>query len=69
MFTGSPPYKGEPMSLLFQHIEGKAPRLHERDETISEEISDVVAKLMAVDVNERYQTMQEVCDSVRQLIS
>ncbi len=69
MFTGSPPYKGEPMSLLFQHIEGKAPRLHQVDETISEEISDAVAKMMAVDVNERYQSMEEVCDSVRQLIS
>ncbi len=69
MFTGSPPYKGEPMSLLFQHIEGKAPRLHEVDQSISEEVSDLVAKLMAVDVNVRYQTMDEVCDSIKQLLT
>ena len=31
--------------------------------------ASVVAKLMAVDVEDRYQTMQEVCDSVRQLIA
>ncbi|MDJ0833484.1 MAG: protein kinase [Gammaproteobacteria bacterium] len=69
MFTGSPPYKGEPMSLLFQHIEGKAPRLHEVDESISQEVSELVAKLMAVDVNARYQTMEEVCDSIKKLLT
>ena len=69
MFSGQLPYKGEPMSLLFQHIEGKAPHLHEVDQSISQEISDMVAKLMAVDVNARYQTMDEVCESIKQLLA
>jgi serine/threonine-protein kinase len=68
MFNGSPPYKGEPMSLLFQHIEGNAVLLHELDKGVSKEASMLVKKMMHVDLDKRFQTMAEVRDSIGQLL-
>ncbi len=59
MFCGKLPYVGEPMSLLFQHIEGKAKPMHEVRETVNPRISLLVQKMMAVDLEDRLQTMQE----------
>lgn len=68
MFTGSPPYKGEPMSLLFQHIEGKAAPLHRLDKGIKVGVSMLVGKMMAVDIDKRYQTMKDVRDTIKELM-
>lgn len=68
MFSGSLPYKGEPMSLLFQHIEGKATPLHRLDIGISTGVSMLVEKMMAVDLERRYQTMQDVRDTIGSLL-
>lgn len=68
MFSGSLPYKGEPMSLLFQHIEGKATPLHRLDIGISTGVSMLVEKMMAVDIERRYQTMKDVRDTIGQLL-
>lgn len=68
MFNGSPPYKGEPMSLLFQHIEGKATPLHRLDKDIRASVSMLVEKMMAVDIEKRYQSMEEVRDTIKKLM-
>ena len=68
MFNGSPPYKGEPMSLLFQHIEGNATPLYKLDKGISAEVSMVVERMMHADIEKRFQTMKEVRDSVKKLM-
>ena len=65
MFAGKLPYVGEPMSLLFQHIEGKAPPVHEVRDTVSPRISMLVQKMMAVELEDRLQTMGEVADAIR----
>ena len=67
MFHGSLPYSGEPISLLFQHIEGKATPLHRLDKGIPIGVSMLVEKMMAVDINQRFQTMKDVRDTIRQL--
>jgi serine/threonine-protein kinase len=67
MFTGKLPYVGEPMSLLYQHIEGKAKPLHEIRDTINPRISLLVQKLMAVDVDVRLQTMDDVAEAIREV--
>jgi len=67
MFNGSLPYKGEPMSLLFQHIEGKATPLHRLDKGVPVGVSMLVQKLMAVDLDERFQTMKDVRDTIKKL--
>lgn len=68
MFSGSLPYKGEPMSLLFQHIEGKATPLHRLDKNIPVGVSMWVQKMMAADIDARFQTMQDARDTLAGLM-
>jgi len=68
MFTGDLPYKGEPMSLLFQHIEGKAKMVHEVNSTLSPEISFLIKKMMAVNPDDRSQTMSDVKLAIDKLL-
>ena len=65
MFCGKLPYVGEPMSLLFQHIEGKAKPVHEVRDTVNPRVSLLVQKLMAVDIEDRLQTMEEAAEAIR----
>jgi len=66
MLTGELPYKGEPMAILFQHLEGNAPPVHEVNKAISKDVSQLVQKMMAVEADERYQTMVEVSAAIKQ---
>jgi serine/threonine-protein kinase len=68
MFAGELPYKGEPMSLLFQHIEGKATPLSRLDKGISPGVSMLVEKMMAVDLDKRFQSMKDVRDTIKGLL-
>ncbi len=67
MFSGRLPYTGEPMSLLYQHIEGKAVPVHEIRKEVGPRVSLLVQKMMAVDINDRLPTMHEVADAIRGL--
>jgi eukaryotic-like serine/threonine-protein kinase len=67
LFTGKLPYIGEPMSLLYQHIEGKAKPVHEVRDTINPRISLLVQKMMAVDPGDRLQTMDEAAEAIREV--
>jgi len=67
MFTGKLPYAGEPMSLLFQHLEGKAKPMHEVRKEVSPRISLLVQKLMAVELEERLQTMQAAAEAIKEV--
>ena len=63
MLTGSPPYtRGDHMSVMYQHVQGKAAHCQELNSKIPDDLAAVVTKLMAVDKNERYQSMGEVRD-------
>ena len=64
MFTGQLPYKGEPMAILFQHLEGNAPPIHEVDDSINPRLSLLVQKMMAVEAENRLPSMDEVCKSI-----
>ncbi len=68
MFSGSLPYKGEPMSLLYQHIEGKATPLHRLDMDIPIGVSMLVEKMMAADIDKRFQTMKDARDTIAGLM-
>jgi serine/threonine-protein kinase len=64
MLTGAPPYsKGDQMSVMYQHVQGKAPPPHEVNKDISQELSDCVVRCMAVDKNKRYVSMEAVHDT------
>ena len=67
MFAGRLPYKGEPMAMLFQHLEGNAPPVHEIKEDIPPALSELVQKMMAVEAKNRIQTMDDVCAEIDKL--
>lgn len=64
MLTGAPPYsKGDQMSVMYQHVQGKAPPPHEINNELPKELSDCVVTCMAVDKNKRYVSMDVVYDT------
>ncbi|MDH3450135.1 MAG: serine/threonine protein kinase, partial [Gammaproteobacteria bacterium] len=65
MFAGRLPYTGEPMSLLFQHLEGKAVPLHLVREELGPRVSMLVQKMMAVELEDRLQKMEDVADAIK----
>ena len=70
MLTGAPPYsKGDQMSVMYQHVQGKAPPPHEVNKDISQELSDCVVRCMAVDKNKRYVSMEAVHDTFIKFLS
>ncbi len=58
-------YKGKPVSILFQNFEGNAKPLHQLNKVISVRISLLVQKMMAVEADNRIQTMDDVCDAIQ----
>jgi serine/threonine-protein kinase len=61
MITGVPPYsRGDHMSVMYQHVQGKARPAGEANPNLPPGLSDVVAKAMAVDKTKRFQTMDEL---------
>ena len=63
MFAGKPPYTGDDaMSLMYQHVQGKAVPLYQANPGISKTLSAIIMKAMAADPEKRYQSMQELHD-------
>jgi serine/threonine-protein kinase len=61
MLTGVPPYsRGDHMSVMYQHVQGKARPPHEINPGLPQPLSELVIKAMAVDKSKRYQTMDEL---------
>ncbi len=61
MFSGIPPYsRGDHMSVMYQHVQGKARPPIEINKALPREINDLVVKCMALDKNKRVQTMDEL---------
>jgi len=61
MLTGSPPYhRGDHMSVMYQHVQGRARPPAEANPELPQELSDLVMKAMAVDKAKRFQTMDEL---------
>ncbi|MEM7562965.1 MAG: protein kinase [Pseudomonadota bacterium] len=67
MFAGKLPYTGEPMSLLFQHLEGNAVPVHEVKPEAGARISLLVQKMMAVEIEDRLQSMEDVSEAIREV--
>ncbi|HUL48249.1 MAG TPA: HEAT repeat domain-containing protein [Steroidobacteraceae bacterium] len=61
MVTGVPPYsRGDHMSVMYQHVQGKARVPQDLNPNLPPGLSDMVMKAMAVDKNKRFQTMDEL---------
>ncbi|MEZ5533049.1 MAG: HEAT repeat domain-containing protein [Steroidobacteraceae bacterium] len=60
MLTGVPPYsRGDHMSVMYQHVQGKARTPKDLNPALPEGLSEVVMQAMAVDKTKRFQTMEE----------
>ncbi|MDH3419804.1 MAG: HEAT repeat domain-containing protein [Gammaproteobacteria bacterium] len=58
MLCGEPPYsRGDHMSVMYQHVQGKAADIREINKAIPVELGDIVKKAMSVDKLKRYDTM------------
>jgi len=61
MLAGTPPYsRGDHMSVMYQHVQGKAQPLHELNASIPGDLSDIVGKTMQVDKAKRFNSMEEL---------
>jgi serine/threonine-protein kinase len=61
MVTGVPPYsRGDHMSVMYQHVQGKARAPQDVNPALPPGLADMVMKAMAVDKQRRYQTMDEL---------
>jgi len=61
MVTGVPPYtRGDHMSVMYQHVQGKARLPQEVNPNLPPGLSQLVMRAMAVDKTKRFQTMDEL---------
>jgi tRNA A-37 threonylcarbamoyl transferase component Bud32 len=68
MVTGIPPYsRGDHMSVMYQHVQGKAKHCQEINPDLSDKYADVIVKAMSVDKTKRFQSMDELTDALNSL--
>jgi serine/threonine-protein kinase len=61
MLTGVPPYsRGDHMSVMYQHVQGKARPPQEANPNLPPGLGDLISKAMSVDKTRRFQTMDEM---------
>ncbi len=61
ILTGVPPYsRGDHMSVMYQHVQGKAKHPKEVNPALSQSLADLVMRAMSVDKTKRHQTMDEL---------
>ena len=68
MVTGIPPYsRGDHMSVMYQHVQGKAKHCQEINPELSDEYANLIIKAMSVDKTQRYQSMNELTEALNSL--
>jgi serine/threonine-protein kinase len=68
MSTGVPPYsRGDHMSVMYQHVQGKAKQSQEINPDIPDDYAAIIAKAMSVDKTKRYQSMDELTEALDQI--
>ena len=65
MATGVPPYsRGDHMSVMYQHVQGKAKSAQEINPEIPDDFAAIIVKAMSVDKSKRHQSMEELTDAL-----
>jgi serine/threonine-protein kinase len=52
------------MSVMYQHVQGKAQLCQEINPEIPDELAEIIGKAMSVDKTKRYQSMEELTDAL-----
>jgi eukaryotic-like serine/threonine-protein kinase len=61
MLAGTPPYsRGDHMSVMYQHVQGKATPLNQLNPTVPQQLAAIVAKAMTVDKTKRHDSMEQL---------
>ncbi len=69
MATGIPPYsRGDHMSVMYQHVQGKAKHCQEVNADITDEFAAIIIKAMSVDKTKRYQSMEELTEALDSIV-
>ena len=69
MVTGVPPYsRGDHMSVMYQHVQGKAKSAIEVNPQLPRPLADLVTKAMSVDKAKRYQSMDELREALEKAL-
>ena len=70
LLTGKPPYgDGDQMSVMYQHVQGKAKTVKEMNPNVPDSVSDLVRKMMVVDKVKRAQSMEDVLHALKAQLS
>jgi serine/threonine-protein kinase len=65
MVTGIPPYsRGDHMSVMYQHVQGKATHCQEINKDLPDSFAEIIIKAMSVDKTKRYQSMEELIEAL-----
>jgi serine/threonine-protein kinase len=65
MVTGIPPYsRGDHMSVMYQHVQGKARPVTEVNPDVPPDFAEIITKAMSVDKTKRYQSMEELTEAL-----
>lgn len=65
--TGQPPFSGElPLEVISKHASLAPPPLRELRQEVGEQIEEIVAKCLAKEKAERYQSMKELCCALQE---
>lgn len=68
MFAGKLPYVGRPMDVLHKHREGNAAMVDEVNPAANSEVARLVKRMMAVEPDQRPQSMIEVRDDIKKIL-
>ena len=68
VLSGKLPYVGRPMEVIMQHRQGNAVPIAEVNPAIPEDVAALVTSMMAVEPEDRLQTMVDVRDRTRKLL-
>jgi serine/threonine-protein kinase len=60
VFTGRPPYIGEDMAVLFQHVEGNPTPPRQLNPDLAPAVEAIILKAMAVEPEQRFQSIDDL---------
>jgi serine/threonine-protein kinase len=52
------------MSVMYQHVQGKAKQCQEVNPKIPDDLAALIGRAMSVDKTKRYQSMEELTDAL-----
>jgi len=69
MLTGVPPYsRGDHMSVMYQHVQGRARPPREVNPELSQPLAELITRAMAVDKTKRFQNMEELRTALQKFL-